>query len=623
MIKRISIFLHIVFFSLCFPYTFSAAENTTPSGIPIEELEQFVDEYAEEYIGSTVAGAAIIAIKDNQIVLSKGYGYADVENQIPMNPDTTVLEWGSITKLFVWVSAMQLAEQGELDLEEDIRTYLPEEFLTKLNYDDPITILNLMHHNAGFEEYIFDLLFESPEQLVDLEESLKLAEPEQVYKPGEVVAYSNYSTSLAAYIIEEITGQPFYDYVNEHIFDELEMNHSTMHLPVEDNQEITRHKGIGYFPGENGDFMESQSFYISMYPSGGINGTAADLAKFAQALMPSEPEKTSLFQEDQTLQKLLTTSYAPEEGVPGLAHGFWEYDGEYRGLTHSGNTVAYSSNMQIVPEDNFAIVILTNQADEIDLLFGLTDELVGRGDQTVRENLPPAAEVEGSYLSARRTFNGFMNLYAYLAPLDVKPMDDNEIELDLAGFKATYVQTSPYVYKLKSGDDVFIPSNVMYFHVNDGMSEQISTAYADYLPMDKNTPSLLISLGLFIWCMVYFLISPFVLMVLAFFRRRRKRKKAPIAKWNWLLMLSGTLLAVNIAVLIIRMLSNPMRTYSELLPHFIGNYLFTATSIIAVVMMILVRKKAPLSKMQKTGYLLTGFSSILFIIWLIIWQMYA
>ncbi|WP_339238174.1 serine hydrolase domain-containing protein [Oceanobacillus sp. FSL W7-1281] len=616
MIKRISIFLYILLFSLCFPYTFSAAENTTPSGIPIEELEQFVDDYAEEYIGSTVAGAAIIAIKDNQIVLSKGYGYADVENQIPMDPDTTVLEWGSITKLFVWVSAMQLAEQGELDLEEDIRTYLPEDFLTKLNYDEPITILNLMHHNAGFEEYIFDLLFESPEQLVDLEESLKLAEPEQVYKPGEVVAYSNYSTSLAAYIIEEITGQPFYEYVNEHIFDELEMNHSTMHLPVEDNQEITRHKGIGYFPGENGDFIKSQPFYISMYPSGGINGTAADLAKFAQALMPSEPEKTSLFQEDQTLQELLTTSYAPEEGVPGLAHGFWEYDGEYRGLTHS-------SNMQIVPEDNFAIIILTNQADEVDLLFGLTDELVGRGDQTVQENLPPAAEVEGSYLSARRTSNGFMNLYAYLAPLNVKPMDNNEIELDLAGFKATYVQTSPYVYKLKSGDDVFIPSNVMYFHVNDGMAEQISTAYADYLPMDKSTPFLLISLGVFIWCMVYFLISPFVLMVLAFLRRRRKQKTAAVAKWNWLLMLSGTLLAVNIAALVIRMLSNPMRTYSELLPHFIGNYLFTVTSIIAVVMMILVRKKASLSKMQKTGYLLTGISSILFIIWLIIWQMYA
>lgn len=185
MIKRINVFLCIILVGLCFPNTLSAAENTTPSGIPIEGLEEFVDKYAEEYIGDTVAGAAIIAIKDNQIVLSKGYGYADVENQIPMDPETTVLEWGSITKLFVWVSAMQLAEQGKLDLEEDVRSYLPEGFLTKLNFEEPITMLNLMHHNAGFEEYIFDLLFDSPEQLESLEESLKLAEPEQVYKPGE------------------------------------------------------------------------------------------------------------------------------------------------------------------------------------------------------------------------------------------------------------------------------------------------------------------------------------------------------------------------------------------------------------------------------------------------------
>ncbi|WP_080874500.1 serine hydrolase domain-containing protein [Oceanobacillus timonensis] len=623
MIKRISVLLCILLCSLCFPYPFSAAENTTPSGIPIEELEEFVDDYAEEYIGSTVAGAAIIAIKDKQIVLSKGYGYADIENQIPMDPETTVLEWGSITKLFVWVSAMQLAEQGELDLEEDIRTYLPEDFLTKLNYDEPITILNLMHHNAGFEEYIFDLLFDSPEHLVDLEESLTLAEPEQVYRPGEVVAYSNYSTSLAAFIIEEVTGQPFYEYVEEHILEELGMAHSTIHLPVEDNQEIARHKGKGYFPGENGDFIESQPFYISMYPSGGINGTAADLARFAQALMPPDSENTSLFQENRTLSELLATSYAPEEGVPGLAHGFWEYDGEYRGLTHSGNTVAYSSNMQIVPEDHFAIIVLTNQADEVDLSHGLVDELVGKGEREVQENLPSTSEVEGSYLSARRTYHGFMNLYAYLAPLHVKPINHNEVEMDLAGFKATYVQTSPYVYQLKSGDDVFIPSNVMYFRVNDGAVEQISTSYADYLPMDKSNLFLFISFGLFIWFMVYFLISPIVLIVLAWLRRRKRQKTVSAAKWNWVLTLSGTALAVNIVILIARMLTNATRPYSELLPHFIGNYIVTIISLISFVMIMISWKKNRLSKMQKVGYLLTSISSILFIAWLISWQMFA
>lgn len=623
MIKRISIFLYIFLLWLCFPNPFSAAENSTPSGIPMNELEEFIDNYAEEYIGDTVAGAAIIAIKDDQIVFSKGYGYADVENQIPMDPETTVLEWGSITKLFVWVSAMQLAEQGELDLEEDIRNYLPDGFLTKLNYDEPITILNLMHHNAGFEENIFDLLFDSPEQLVSLEEVLKIAEPEQVFKPGEVVAYSNYSTSLAAYIIEEITGQPFYEYVDKHIFEELEMDHSTMHLPVEDNQEMALHKGKGYFSGENGDFIESDPFYISMYPSGGINGTAADLARFAQDLMLPESEDTSLFLENGTVSELLATSYAPEEGVPGLAHGFWEYDGKYRGLTHSGNTVAYSSNMQIVPEDNFAIIILTNQADEIDLLFGLTDELVGRGDYTVQENLPAASKVEGSYLSARRTYNGFMNLYAYLAPLHVEAVNDEEIELDMAGFKAVYTQTSPYVYKLKSGDDVFIPSNVMYFHENDGKIVQISTTYADYLPMDKSKAFLFISLGLFIWYMLYFLINPFILAVMAFIQKRRKKKILAVTKWNWILTLSGTALALNIAVLIIRMLSKPMRTYSELLPHFIGNYVFSVVSFISVIIVIVLWRKTQLSNVQKIGYALTCISSILFIVWLMIWQMYS
>ncbi|MFD1413611.1 serine hydrolase domain-containing protein [Oceanobacillus jeddahense] len=623
MTRRTGVFLYIILLALCFPHSFSAAENTTPSGIPIDDLEEFVDDYVEEYIGDTVAGASIIAIKDNQIVLSKGYGYADVENQIPMDPEATVLEWGSITKLFVWVSAMQLAEQGKLDLKEDIRTYLPEGFLAKLNYDDPITILNLMHHNAGFEDNIFDLLFDSPEHLVSLEEVLKTAEPEQVFKPGEVVAYSNYSTSLAAYIIEEITGQPFYEYVEEHIFEELEMNHSTMHLPMEDNQEMEFQKGKGYFPGENGGFIESQPFYISMYPSGGINGTATDLAKFAQALMLPDSENTSLFLENETLSELLTTSYAPEEGVPGLAHGFWEYDGEYRGLTHSGNTVAYSSNMQIVPEDNFAIIILTNQADEIDLLFGLTDKLVGRGDQTVQENLPLTSEIEGSYLSARRTYNGFMNLYAYLAPLHVKPINNNEIELNLAGFKATYTQTNPYVYKLKSGDDVFIPSNVMYFHENDGEIMQISTTYADYLPMDKNKPFLYISLGVFIWCVVYFLINPFILFVQAILQKRRKKKILMVTKWNWILTLSGTALAVNIVVLIIRMLNKPMRIYSDLLPHFIGNYVFSVTSFISVVVIIVLWRKNQLSKGRKIGYLLTCVSSILFIACLIIWQMYS
>lgn len=123
-----------------------AMQARTPSGIPYTELIEHVDEYAAKYIGTTTAGASVLMVKDGEIILNTSYGYADVENKVKITPET-VFEWGSVTKLLVWTSVMQLVEQGKLDLEEDIRAYLPDGFFTKLHYDKPITMLNLMHHN--------------------------------------------------------------------------------------------------------------------------------------------------------------------------------------------------------------------------------------------------------------------------------------------------------------------------------------------------------------------------------------------------------------------------------------------------------------------------------------------
>lgn len=270
------------------------AGGATPSGIPLTGLEAFVDDYVKEYIGKQTVGASVVMVKDGQIVLSKGYGYADVEKQIPVTPDT-VMEWGSISKLAVWASVMQLAEQGKLDLNQDIRKLLPENFLTKLTYDEPITMLNLMNHNAGFEEYMFDMAYQSPEEVRSLEEGLKLAQPAQIYRPGEVVAYSNYGNSLAAYIVERISGQPYHEYVQQHIFEPLGMKHSMAYSVVEDRPELLEHKAKGYFFAGPGSFNQGSWNYMSMYPNGGNNGTAEDLAKFAMAFMPAAGEQSPLF----------------------------------------------------------------------------------------------------------------------------------------------------------------------------------------------------------------------------------------------------------------------------------------------------------------------------------------
>lgn len=170
----------------------SANEDVlTPSGIPYTELKDRVDGYVSQYIGTSTAGANVLIMKNGEIFMSSSYGYANIGNQIKVTPDT-VLEWGSVTKLLVWTSVMQLVEQGKLELNEDIRTYLPDGFLTKLQYNAPITMLNLMHHNAGWEEKYIDLFYRSADEIKPLEEMLHITKPYQVHEPGSIVAYSNY-----------------------------------------------------------------------------------------------------------------------------------------------------------------------------------------------------------------------------------------------------------------------------------------------------------------------------------------------------------------------------------------------------------------------------------------------
>ncbi|MCU9614912.1 beta-lactamase family protein [Caldibacillus lycopersici] len=623
--KRFAVvFLFLISLSLFTPRAFSADETTTPSGIPMEDLEKFIDDYVADYIGYTAAGASIVVVKDQEIVFSKGYGYGDIANGIPMEANTSILEWGSITKLMVWTSVMQLVEQGKIDLHEDIRNYLPNGFLEKLSYEKSITMLHLMHHTAGYEDNIFDLLISSPNQMTTLEETLKLSEPKQVYPPGEVVAYSNYTTSLAAFIVEQVTGQNFYDYVDEHILSKLHMNQSTIHLPVEEDPDILKNITKGYSLLDYSQFEESVPFYIPMYPSGGMNGTAEDLAKFAIALMPREDKQTPLFGSNQTLQEMLSTSYSVNENVPGNAHGFWEYSGAKRGLFHSGNTVAFSSNLHMVPEENFAVVVLTNQSGEINLSYGLVKALVGEDERMVEDNLPSNSNVEGTYLSARRMMDGFLSLYYYyLTPFHVTAQNENEIVVDAAGLEAIYQQTSPYVYQMTSGSAAFIPNDILYFHVKDGVVNQISTTFSDYLPMDKSNAWLMVTLLLFIFCTVYFLVSSIFLLVRAILKHQQRKPSTTISKWNGLLHLSGTGIIVNIFVLAIRMLTNSNRAYSELYIHFGLNYAFTVCSLLSIVIICFQMKKTALSKWQNTGYLLSMLSIILLIAWMIVWQFYA
>ncbi|HEY3475569.1 MAG TPA: serine hydrolase domain-containing protein, partial [Anaerolineales bacterium] len=168
--------------------------HTTPSPAlgptdPVE-LEAFLDDYFDSKMTEYhIAGAAVSIVKDGKLLFAKGYGYADLEKSIPVDPDQTIFRIGSVGKTFTWTAVMQLVEQGKLDLDADINTYL--DFRIPDTYPEPITLKHLMTHTSGFEDRWLESLVSDASELIPAREWLISNTPGRVRPPGEAAGYSN------------------------------------------------------------------------------------------------------------------------------------------------------------------------------------------------------------------------------------------------------------------------------------------------------------------------------------------------------------------------------------------------------------------------------------------------
>lgn len=604
----------IVFFSVS---PASAKEGTlTPSGIPYTELKNRVDEYASKYIGTSTAGANVLIVKDGEIFISTSYGYADIENQIKITPDT-VFEWGSVTKLLVWTSVMQLVEQGKLELNEDIRAYLPDGFLTKLQYDTPITMLNLMHHDAGWEEKFTDLFYMSAAEVKPLEEMLHITEPYQVHEPGAVVAYSNYGVALAGFIVEQLTAQPFYDYINEHIFSVLEMEDTSIHPTQEDNLDvaINREAVYGYSVNSDNEFNVSKNerIFIGLYPAGSAIGTIADAAKFMIALMPANGMTSPLFQNHHTLDEMLTTSDFYGDGFPRNAHGFWEGLYTVDVLEHAGNTDSFSSNFTFSKDEQLGVIIMTNQMGEAGLSYGLPTLVYGdysAADDT--QAMSSAQELEGSYSMARQPYKGFSKLYGALSIGNIEATEPNRFN----AYGMTFEQIAPYLYK--SLDDYNV-----YLHVtlNDNEVEKISMPTSDILPVSQNTKIFnMFSILAVTISVLYTFITLLIILMQSIKNRKQVVHSLVPKKREKLLLISNLMLFANVIILAYRALN--YTSYAALRIHFWINYVYIVMVLICLVSLLIEWRKIATTRNQKIRYVLSCFSALLLVILIISWDLY-
>src|SRR5690242_11548374 len=258
----------------------AAAETPLPANPPTTPplTKTDVDAWLDGFVpyalkNGDIAGAVVVVVKDGQVLTERSFGYADVKKQTPIDPKTTLFRPGSISKLFTWTAVMQLVQAGKINLDADINTYL--DFKIPPAFGKPITMRDLMTHRPGFEESVKYLISEDQKHVTPLDKALKRWVPARVYAPGTIPAYSNYGASLAGYIVQRVSGQPFDDYIEQHIFQPLGMAHSSFRQPLPPT--LAPHLSDGYQ-------LASQDPHpyeiIPLSPAGALAATGDDMAKF-------------------------------------------------------------------------------------------------------------------------------------------------------------------------------------------------------------------------------------------------------------------------------------------------------------------------------------------------------
>ena len=411
MLKRLFAAVMALALLCSFALPAAATEAVLPSGVPAdtigEEIETYVDEHED-----TMAGLCVSVFRRDSVLYRNYFGYADKENRVPVD-ENTVMEWGSVTKLLVWVSAMQLWEQEKLDLEADIREYLPDGFLRNIEYDEPITMLHLMNHNAGFEDSIVGMMTPEEDQIISLEEYLRTIQPRQVFAPGEITAYSNWGVALAGYIVERISGMPFYEYAHTHIFAPLGMEHSALNVRLSDNNWVKlQRKNLECYTTA-GELIPNCWHHIIMYPAGMCTSTLADFEAFAMALLDRE---SPLFDDPATYDVFVSPSdYFGDTDIPLNHHGMWaETYYSVHVIGHGGNTMGCSAKLLLDLENGVGMVVMTNQSGETVFNLDLAKLVFGTCSHEPLDFM-------GYSYSCRTIFRGPLKIQKLLSIYSMKP----------------------------------------------------------------------------------------------------------------------------------------------------------------------------------------------------------
>jgi CubicO group peptidase (beta-lactamase class C family) len=317
--------------------TASCLAQDKTSTADVARMEQLI----KAYVPARFMGSVLVA-QDGKVLLDKGYGFANLEWDVPNTP-TTKFRLGSITKQFTAASILLLEERGKLKVEDPVKKYMPDAPAAW----DKITIFHVLTHTSGIPSFTGFPDFESheaqattPEKLVEWFRDKPLE-----FEPGTKWNYSNSGYVLLGYLIEKISGESYSEFVQQNIFTPLGMKDSG----YDSNSAIIAHRAAGYTPGKSGAVNAGFVHMSIPFSAGALYSTTEDLLRWEQGLFGGKVLTAA------SLAKMTT----PFKQDYAFGLGVSTQNG-HKMIAHDGGIQGFNTALAYYPDDKLVVAVLAN-----------------------------------------------------------------------------------------------------------------------------------------------------------------------------------------------------------------------------------------------------------------------
>ncbi len=431
----------------------------TVTALTASDVNAWLDGYMPYALKTgDIAGAVVVIVKDGKILAERGYGYSDVTKRIPVDPALTLFRPGSVSKLLTWTAVMQQVEQGKIDLDADINRYL--DFKIPPREGKPVTMRNLMTHTGGFEDHAKYILSADSAMIPPYDAILKKSVPNRIFAPGTTPAYSNYGASLAGYIVQRVSGESFYDYIDHHILEPLDMKHSSFRQPLPLALRPLMSKAYKLGSGKPLGYE-----FIGPAPAGSMASTGEDMGHFMIAHLQNGAYEGRQILKPETAEMMHNSPLTILPPLDRMELGFFETNVNGREIIgHLGDTQSFHTSLHLFLKEGVGFYASFNSPgkagavgalrgavfeDFADRYFPGTENIAPIDPKTSAEHVKAMA---GRWDASRRTESSFLSIASLLGQLKIGATPDGSLLVPLPGLNGAprqWIETAPYVWRDK------------------------------------------------------------------------------------------------------------------------------------------------------------------------------